>query len=96
MSASVHGLLHLPDAVRDLGPLWSHSCFPFENANGELLKLCHGSQALEKPVHMYVYMCMWLHMYRQASHVQSTSVWVHTHVMEVCTCTYVMPCSACL
>lgn len=47
MSSIVHGLLHLPQSVRDLGPLWSHSCFPFENA---ILKFFHGSQALQKQV----------------------------------------------
>ena len=37
MSVSVHGLLHLPQCVQNLGPLWCH-CFQFGNANGELLK----------------------------------------------------------
>ena len=37
MSANVHGLLHLPQCVQKLGPLWYHSCFQFESANGELL-----------------------------------------------------------
>lgn len=35
---NVHSLLHLADSVRSLGPLWAHSCFIFENTNGELLK----------------------------------------------------------
>ena len=34
----------LPEDVRNLGPLWTHSTFPFENLNGELLKLFHGTQ----------------------------------------------------
>lgn len=50
MSANLHGLLHLPDVVEDLGPLWTHSCFPYESANGELLNLFHGSQSVEKQV----------------------------------------------
>lgn len=44
---NLHSLLHLSDSVRDIGPLWSHSCFPFENANGELLKLFHGTQYID-------------------------------------------------
>ena len=48
MLANVHGLLHLPEAVLDLGPLWAHSCFPYENFNGEVLKLYHGSQHVNK------------------------------------------------
>ena len=51
MSANVHGLLHLPQCVQKLGPLWCHSCFQFESANGELLGAFHGSQALEKQVY---------------------------------------------
>ena len=50
MSANVHGLLHLPNLVADMGPLWAHSCFPYENSNGELLKLFHGSQGVDKQV----------------------------------------------
>ena len=53
MSANVHGLLHLPDVVKNLGPLWSHSCFPFESANGQILKLFHGSQGVEKQVQVH-------------------------------------------
>lgn len=52
MSANVHALLHLPDVVKKLGPLWAHSCFPFEAGNGELLKLFHGTQSTEKQVYV--------------------------------------------
>ena len=50
MTINTHCLLHLPAAVMNLGPLWAHSCFPFEAANGELLQFFHGSQAVEKQV----------------------------------------------
>lgn len=50
MTASMHGLMHLPESVRNLGPLWAHSCFGFEAANGEVLKWFHGSQSVEKQV----------------------------------------------
>ena len=50
MSSNLHGLLHLPAVVDELGPLWAHSCFPFESANGELLKLVRGSRDVEKQV----------------------------------------------
>ena len=50
MTVCLHSLMHLPDCVRNLGPLWSHSCFTFESANGELLKLFHGSAEIEKQV----------------------------------------------
>ena len=53
MTMNVHNLIHLPKVVENLGPLWAHSCFPFESANGELLKLFHGSQAVEKQVVRY-------------------------------------------
>ena len=51
MTMNVHNLRHLPQVVRNLGPLWSHSCFPFESANGDMLKLFCGSQAVEKQVY---------------------------------------------
>lgn len=35
---NVHQLLHIPEAGRNLGPLWVISMFPFEGANGDLLQ----------------------------------------------------------
>lgn len=43
---NVHCLLHLAERVCDLGPLWSHSCFCFEDFNGELRKLFCGTQGV--------------------------------------------------
>lgn len=43
-TANVHLLLHLADSVRALGPLWTHLCFHFEDKNGYLLRLIHGTQ----------------------------------------------------
>ncbi len=40
----------ISEVVEDHGPLWAHSCFPFENANGTLLKLFHGTQCAGKQV----------------------------------------------
>ena len=36
--------------VRDLGPLWVFSCFHFEDKNGFLLKLFHGTQSIQLQV----------------------------------------------
>ncbi|KAM3613128.1 uncharacterized protein V6R79_020974 [Siganus canaliculatus] len=44
MTANMHLLVHLADSVRALGPLWTHSCFHFEDKNGHLLRLIHGTQ----------------------------------------------------
>lgn len=44
LTANLHSLLHMPEDVRNLGPLWTHSTFPFESLNGDLLKLFHGTQ----------------------------------------------------
>ena len=46
----VHQLLHLVDDVRDLGPLYTHSCFAFEDKNGFLLKLIHGTQFIDSQI----------------------------------------------
>jgi len=51
----VHTLLHLADAVRNLGPLWAHSTFPFEEMNGWLGELYHGIREPQKQVCTYIY-----------------------------------------
>lgn len=38
MVYNLHTLLHLPDCVKNLGPIWCYSNFPFENNNGKLVK----------------------------------------------------------
>ncbi|XP_062500815.1 uncharacterized protein LOC134178049 [Corticium candelabrum] len=40
---NVHNLCHLPDQVRNWGPLWTHSCFNFEDLNGWIKTFCHGT-----------------------------------------------------
>lgn len=47
LTLNAHSLLHLPQVVKELGPLWSYSCFAFEGANGELLKMFHGTQFID-------------------------------------------------
>lgn len=47
---NVHQLLHLPETVKDLGPLWSNSCFPFEDYNGDLRELFHGTKNVDGQV----------------------------------------------
>jgi len=49
-SINVHQLLHLPDCVRKLGPLWTFSCFEYENINGQLLKLIHGTSHIDTQI----------------------------------------------
>ena len=41
---NVHLLQHMAHYVKLYGPLWTHSCFPFEGYNGRLLKMYHGTQ----------------------------------------------------
>ena len=50
MTLNVHSLLHLTDCVRELGPLWVYSCFYFENQNGILKSLVHGTQQVDKQI----------------------------------------------
>ena len=47
---NIHCLLHLVDRVKDLGPLWTHSCFCFEDYNGELRHFFHGTQHVEMQI----------------------------------------------
>lgn len=39
----IHILKHFSESVRQLGPLWCHSAFPFERFNGCLLKMVSGT-----------------------------------------------------
>ena len=52
-SINVHQLLHLCECVRNLGPLWAHTCYEFEDINGKLLKLIHGTDHLDTQVANY-------------------------------------------
>jgi len=44
MSYNVHQLLHLKSDEENLGLLWMHSCFFFEDLNGDFRDLFHGTQ----------------------------------------------------
>ena len=41
---NAHSLLHLVFCVKNLGPLWSFSCFSYEDYKGDLRNLFHGTQ----------------------------------------------------
>ena len=47
MTCNVHQLLHLPEMVVQMGPLWAYSCFSFENANGNVLNFFNGTQNVD-------------------------------------------------
>ena len=42
-SLNVHNVCHLARYVKNLGPLWAWSCFPFESMNGNKLAGVHGT-----------------------------------------------------
>ena len=44
MTMNVHSLCHLAQQVKDNGPLWSNSMFPFENMVKELGYLYSGTK----------------------------------------------------
>lgn len=47
---NVHQLLHLSDCVRELGPLWAHTCYEYEDLNGKILSLIHGTTHIDTQV----------------------------------------------
>ena len=55
LASQLHMLLHFADAVRNLGPLYVHSAFPFESMNGWLGDLYHGTKDPQNQVHTYSY-----------------------------------------
>lgn len=50
MTLNIHQLVHLADSVRYLGPLYTHNCFSFEDKNGVLLKMIHGTQNIANQI----------------------------------------------
>lgn len=50
MTYNVHQLLHLQECVRDLGPLWTQDCFFFEDLNGDLREMFHGTQSIDNQI----------------------------------------------
>ena len=43
---NLHCLLHLPECVQNIGPLWCCSCFWYKDYNGKLRKLFHEAQKI--------------------------------------------------
>lgn len=54
----LHLLLHLPDCVRILGSLWTYTCYEYENLNGQLLKLIHGTCHIDTQIAHSQYQCI--------------------------------------
>lgn len=50
MTLNIHQCVHLADEVRNLGPLYNYSCFPFEDKNGFILKMIRGSRHVDSQV----------------------------------------------
>ncbi|XP_066584839.1 uncharacterized protein [Prorops nasuta] len=46
-SINIHQALHLPDCVRKFGPLWATTAYEYENINGQLLKMIHGTNHID-------------------------------------------------
>lgn len=46
-SINIHLLLHLGDCVKKLSPLWTYTCYEYEDLNGRLLKLIHGTYNID-------------------------------------------------
>ena len=57
-TSNVHLLLHITDSVADLGPLWSTSCFYFEDFYGQLRRLFHGTQSIQETDCVAVCVCI--------------------------------------
>ena len=49
-SINIHQILHYPDIVERLGPLWVYTCFEYEDLNGQLLRLVHGTNHIDTQI----------------------------------------------
>lgn len=44
LTFNAHALLHLVDCVREWGPLWNYSAYPYEDMNGQLGRFVNGTR----------------------------------------------------
>ncbi|XP_014298668.1 uncharacterized protein LOC103572023 isoform X5 [Microplitis demolitor] len=49
-SINMHIIIHLPQCVRNLGPLWAYVCYYYEDLNGKILKNVHGTRHIDSQV----------------------------------------------
>ena len=50
LGCNMHQLLHLPDTVRDLGTLFTSSCFDHEDTNGKLGEMVHSHTCVDSQI----------------------------------------------
>lgn len=50
MTINLHNLTHLSECVRELGPTFVYSCFPYEDLNGQLKRAIHGKTNIDSQV----------------------------------------------
>ena len=82
----LHLLCHIGTCIRNWGPLWSYSCFPFESMNHHIKRLFHGTRNMCREV------CFLL-FYSGATVDSSTCMILYivhtiTGMQTVCTCMY--------
>ena len=58
LSSNLHQLSHLDKVVKDFGPLWTLSCFTYENMNGTLKNLVHSSNSAQLQICTSLFMLM--------------------------------------
>ena len=57
---NVHCLFHLHDCVKNIGPLRVSSCFWYEDYNGDLKRLFHGTNKVEVQIAFSVQHKIWV------------------------------------
>ena len=67
-TCNVHQLTHLVLYVRRWGPLWATSAFPFENFNGMLGNMIHGSKNEGEELMKQIFLAQGVQMLRNVVH----------------------------
>ena len=65
VSFNTHLMTHLVHSVRQWGPLWAQSAFPFEDANGKLLNLFHGTRSISQQIFTSFHMLKNVHFFER-------------------------------
>ncbi|XP_071651097.1 uncharacterized protein [Temnothorax longispinosus] len=72
MTFNIHQLIHISESVLNWGPLWSHSTFPFESANKDILQAIHCAKGVNLQIVRYVHMQQTLHTLRHRIYPQAS------------------------
>ena len=81
MACNVHSLLHLPEIVRRLGPLWTTSCFLLKDVNGKIKNLVHSTKNPELQIMSNLNLYLRAHLLKYDWLKENTDAYVFCEIL---------------